>query len=265
MTGVLLRRWSWVGRHTGRRRCEGWRPRWEETRSCKPRGARDCQQTPTDQGRKDSPTGFGGSMTLPTPWFRTPRLQNSETRHFCCFKSPDLWYFQQSKETNHTDSQAWGFIGVHKKPVVFIWRAAFGICFHKNYLSHLLGLWCCSWESRALSPTSSSCDIGSAFLRSWKCHFRQILWENESMKKLDFFFLIGNTHFTTFLCSDGLSYAHSFSKPHHAPAVCQWLNSHGLWPPWASSLGTASHHSPTPPTSMLPLHLSRPPPQVMPA
>lgn len=51
-----------------------------------PRNSKDCQQ-PSGAGRnKESwffPTGFWGSVGLPTPWLWTSSLQDCERRHFC--------------------------------------------------------------------------------------------------------------------------------------------------------------------------------------
>lgn len=91
----------------GGRKC-GHRPAqkdslWTQGRwPCEDRG-RDWRFAATSQGtpglsaagrdeKRSLSGGFGGSMALPAPWFRTSPCQSCRTICFCCFKPPRLEY-----------------------------------------------------------------------------------------------------------------------------------------------------------------------------
>ena len=57
------------------------------------RGIKDCQQPPEAGGGEKGffLTAIQKSMSLPTPWFGTSSLQNTEKIHFCYFKPRHSW------------------------------------------------------------------------------------------------------------------------------------------------------------------------------
>ena len=62
---------------------------------------RKCQNSQETKGAKRIlPWGLWRDHGLPTPWLWTSSLQNCWEIIFCCFKSPNLWYFVTATKAN---------------------------------------------------------------------------------------------------------------------------------------------------------------------
>lgn len=68
---------------------------WSSTNQGKPKMPKRCQEIPESRGGKEEffSSGFGGNISLVTPWFGTPSLQNCGGMNSLYFKLPNLWYF----------------------------------------------------------------------------------------------------------------------------------------------------------------------------
>lgn len=110
--------------------------------SCKPKGARMLgNYQKLWRGKEGFPTGFNGSMPLPTPWFGFPRLQIWKEIHFYCFKPTKclLCYNSFRKMTQASYKILPRMVQNNLNQFVFLF---FLVTCPFNLLKSLLNFWC---------------------------------------------------------------------------------------------------------------------------